>query len=222
MRLEEMGYEPILCPAISLRTLPETPLPAQDGLAGLIFTSANGVLYFCQRSKDRSLPAWCVGPATAQAAREAGFGDVRNAMGDADRLAAFIETKASPEDGQLLHVANSAAGGQLADRLRQAGFKVGFAPLYAPSPAPVLTTEAAEALERGEVCAVLFHSAKGAEAFADLVSATGFDLRAAHAVGVSQKALGPVADLDWAGLTAPGEPNESALLAALQHVLTPA
>lgn len=221
-RLEAMGYEAMVSPAITLEALPDTPLPETSDLAGLVFTSANGVLHFCQRSKDRSLPAWCVGPATAQAARTAGFVEVRNAMGDADRLAAFIEANAAPEDGQLLHVANSAAAGQLAERLRQAGFTVAFAPLYTPSPARALSAQAAEALGRGHVCAVLFHSAKGAAAFAKLVSLAEFDLRGAHGIGVSQKALDPVTDLDWAGLTPAQFPNETALMAALQRVLTPA
>ena len=220
--LRELGYVAVVSPAIELLSCPDTPLPEPGGFAGLVFTSANGVRFLAERSPFRAITAWCVGPATAKAAMAAGFRDVRNAMGDAERLAACIAADAAPDDGPLLHVANSAAAGDLAGALRAAGFDVKFAALYRSAPATAFTPEALKALTSGDLDAVLFHSAKGAEAFSRLAVRAGIPLDKVEAVGVSQKALTPVAGLGWAGMTAADAPNETELLAALQRVLTPA
>ena len=43
------------------------------GAQGILFTSANGVAQFVERSSDRTLPAWCVGAITAEDAFDWGF-----------------------------------------------------------------------------------------------------------------------------------------------------
>lgn len=218
-RLAEMGYRPLASPALGLEPVdPPPPLPAGP-LAGLVFTSANGVRAYAERAGDRSPRAWCVGPATLEAARKAGFGDAVSAEGAGDDLADLIIETANPTAGPLLHVANAAAGGQLAARLRQAGFTAHFAGLYHPVPATGFTREAETALRLGGVAAVLFHSAKGAEAFAPL--AAGHDLTGTAAVAVSEKALDPVRRLDWQATASAARPNETALLAALAAALAP-
>ena len=68
-----------------------------DGARGLVLTSANAVRFLPPLPP---LPAWCVGPATAKAAQDAGFAP-RDGGGDA---AALIEvlTRDAPE-GALVH-----------------------------------------------------------------------------------------------------------------------
>ena len=53
----------------------------------LLFTSANGVRALAALTPRRDLPALCVGPATAAAARQAGFVNCFEAAGDARALA---------------------------------------------------------------------------------------------------------------------------------------
>lgn len=221
-RLAVLGYVPVISPAIRLGAIAHAAIPYLGDAVGLIFTSANGVSFFTRLSARRDLTAWCVGPATARAARSAGFQAVCNAAGDAGDLADLIRSEGDPLAGRLIHVANAAAAGQLAKTLQQAGFSVEFAALYESAPAGSLTDEAQAALAAGRVGAVLFHSAKGARAFAALAGASGADLSAVQAVGVSEKALQPVSGMNWAQLRAAHAPNESALISALQQVLTPA
>ena len=220
-RLAAAGYESVVSPVIILRRLEDARLPDLRDIAGLVFTSANGVRFFAQATGQRELTAWCVGPATAQAARAAGFADVRNAMGNAHDLAALIKSQAGTRRARLVHVANAAAAGHLAATLRTAGFEVDFIALYEAVPANELTRQAREAFDAGTISAVLLHSAKGAQAFAGLARAGAIDLDHVHAVGVSHNALAPVAGLGWAGLASAAQPNESALIAALRQVLTP-
>ena len=112
-RVAALGLVPLVSPALSLQAEREVSLPAPETVAGLVFTSANGVRFYSEREPRRDLTAWCVGPSTAQAAREAGFTDVRESAGNARDLAAFIAASATPQDAPLLHVANAAASGVL-------------------------------------------------------------------------------------------------------------
>ncbi len=215
--LRHRGYEPLVSPALSLHPTDPPPELSLAGLQGLLFTSANGVRAFAAMRPERDLTAWCVGPATDAAARDSGFQDRRCAHGDASALADLVGSTADPGAGALLHVANAAAAGRLAESLRNAGFEVRFAPLYTPQPAPAFTAEVETALRTGTLGAVLFHSAKGAAAFAAL--AVGADLSNTRAVAVSDAALEPVGDLNWRGRHVAGAPNEAALLATLDAAL---
>lgn len=216
-RLDGLGIEAVVSPMIALSLAAPLPPLRLDGAQGLLFTSANGVRFFTKVSARRDLTAWCVGPATLEAARGAGF-PARCAHGDADALAGLVISEADPAAGPLVHVANAAAAGTLAARLGTAGFEVRLVPLYRPSPAGALTDPAAGALRAHRVCAVLFHSARGADAFAAL--ARGLDLSQTAAVAISQRAAMPLAGLAWARLILADHPDEDHLMAALSLALT--
>ncbi|MEL6663833.1 MAG: uroporphyrinogen-III synthase [Pseudomonadota bacterium] len=217
-RLETEGYQPIVSPALEIAAL-STSLPDLTGTAGLIFTSANGVRAFALRSDRRDTPAWCVGPATTDAANEEGFTRVRNADGDAENLADFIAGNADPAAGALLHVANDAAAGNLVGSLRDRGFDATFAALYTTRPAEQLSDEARTAFGASKVAAVLIHSAKGAWGFAGL--AKGLDLTDITCVAISARAAAPADALKWREISVAGAPNEDALINALRMACPP-
>lgn len=217
-RLEAGGFSAIVSPALEIRTLNRSLPPLAD-ISGLIFTSANGVRAFCDQSGEREFTAWCVGPATADSAAEAGFTDIRNADGNADDLASFIIRNAGSGSATLLHVANDAAAGEVVKTLRNAGLDAEFAALYSTRPAERLTREAGEALAAGQVSAVLIHSAKGAAGAAPLLADYG--LKRINLVAISQKAAAAIAQLEWKRVVIAGAPNEDALINALRMCYTP-
>lgn len=88
-RLRDMGFEPIVAPLLSLETL-TPPVPDLASFAALAFTSINGVAAFAALTPRRDRPVFAVGDATAQAAHDAGFADVRSASGDLRDLARLI------------------------------------------------------------------------------------------------------------------------------------
>ncbi len=71
-------------PLLSVRFHDGPPL-ALDGAQAILATSANGVRALARRSRARDLPVFAVGPQTAEAAREAGFANVKSADGDAEK-----------------------------------------------------------------------------------------------------------------------------------------
>ncbi|NKX45311.1 uroporphyrinogen-III synthase [Roseibacterium sp. KMU-115] len=135
------------------------------GVSGLIFTSAAGVETFAALTTDRSLPAWCVGDRTAEAARAAGL-TATSAGGDADALVALM-AGARPE-GRLLHLAGVHTRGDVAGRLAAAGLMAEARAIYdqqAVDPGPDL---AAALAHDGPILAPLF-SPRSAKLFARAV-----------------------------------------------------
>ncbi|MEM9667946.1 MAG: uroporphyrinogen-III synthase [Pseudomonadota bacterium] len=211
-RLELLGIPTILSPMIELVRTDES-LPDLSRFAGVLFTSANGVRFFSDLTDKRNLPAWCVGPATFEAAVQSGFEKRYNANGDGVALADYIIAGAAPDHGPLLHVANSAASGDVASRLREAGFEVVFAPIYEARPAKELSDKAARALSADAPVIVLIHSAKGAKAFESAIGRQNIALNLV--VAVSEKAALPLRDLNLMKVEIADTPNEDALIDAL-------
>jgi uroporphyrinogen-III synthase len=93
-RVEAAGLVPLVTPLLETADLADAS-PALDALppsAVLAFTSANGVRAFARLTPRRVLKVWCVGAATAGAARQAGFVDVtlRKDMAGRDRAGAAV------------------------------------------------------------------------------------------------------------------------------------
>ncbi|MGR3591255.1 MAG: uroporphyrinogen-III synthase [Limimaricola soesokkakensis] len=108
------------------------PRPARSP-AALILTSERGA-WGAARMGYTGLPAWCVGPRTAQAARLAGL-DPRPGGGTAETLIAAILK--APDEGPLLHLRGDHQRGDLADRLRAAGRGCDEAVVYAQTARPL-------------------------------------------------------------------------------------
>lgn len=123
------------------------PVPAADAL---LLTSGHGVAAWVEAGGARSIPAWCVGPRTAAAARAAGL-DVRATAADAVALADIVPDDAPP----LLHARGAHTRGGLAGRLRARGLRVAEAVVYDAVAVP-LTEEARRAARAGPVVAPVF------------------------------------------------------------------
>ena len=216
-RLKTQGLLPVVTPMLSLDVIKEAALPPTDQISGLVFTSANGVRTYADREAGRDLTAWCVGPATATAAQQARFQDVRESTGNAVDLAHFISEHSRPSQMPLLHVANTAAAGSLKATLEALGYQTSFVPLYRMQPASTVAGSLTEILEQNRPAMVLIHSAKGASAFADLLGRE--DLKAWTAVGISEPACAPLASLKLDAIYTAETPNEDGLFEALERAL---
>jgi len=216
-RVEQIGHTAILSPVLIMEERSDAVLPSAETLSGLVFTSANAVRAYAGLRHDRFLPAWGVGPATATAARAAGFSDVHESAGNALDLADFIARKTAPTHKPLLHIANAAAKGDLKQRLAVHGFETKFAPLYDMRPAASLSDAAYEVLSQDAPCVLLIHSAKGAQRFAELCQ----DRRLNHliTIAISESAAAPLNRLDLKTIEIAPSPNEDGLFHAMEAAL---
>jgi len=215
------GHDALVAPLLDIVVEPVGPLDL-DGVQGVLFTSANGVRAFAHSQTRRDLPAFCVGDATANAARNAGFAKVESAAGDVEALADLVRAKLDPAAGALVHAAGTAVAGDLAGVLGADGFQVRREKLYRADTATGLPGEAAAALRDGRVDAVTFFSPRTAEIFARLVRAAGLEAALANvaAVALAQSALDIAAEQGcrFKSAIAADEPSEASLLDALDRL----
>lgn len=211
-RLKAAGYTPIVEPVFAIEPI-ETVLPDFDALA---FTSANGVREFAKLSSRRDTPVFCVGARTADEALYVGFGNVASADGDVEALGTLIEDRLL-RSARILHTGNEEARGDLAGRLRAAGFAAEFVAIFraapAPAPGPVL---AAHLAGKPGFDAVLIHSPRGAAILAGFANGSQAALNVA---AISAAAVAPLAAV--AGRTEiASRPDEPSLLSALARLVS--
>ena len=209
-RVREIGHEPVLSTMLTYDYSPLSP-SAFGRAAHLVFTSANGVRALEGLAPLPDVTAWCVGPDTARAAREAGFTDVEEGPGNADDLAGMILSRGPAPGGEFLHIANADAAGELVRKLTEGGLAARFQAAYTTHAARTLSPQAAGALQGAAPVILLVHSAKAARAVAE----TGADLSRAALVAISPAAAQPLTGKAGHGDWIAARPNEEALLAAL-------
>ena len=76
-----------------------------EGVQALLFTSSNGVRAFAALNRNRDLPVFTTGDASARVARSLGYKNVEGADGDVAGLVRLVRQRLKPEDGALFHAA---------------------------------------------------------------------------------------------------------------------
>ena len=169
--LRQAGAEPVVAPMIQLVPLGATPevSAALSNLAQyelLLFTSANAVRCFVEAaSRQKTLAALrprivCVGPATAQAARELDLAVhlVPTQRFDAEGLLEAV-CAAFPLAGRRILLPRAArARDVLPEGLRRAGARVDVVAVYRTEPAPADAGALCARLVRGEIDGLTFTS----------------------------------------------------------------
>lgn len=202
--LRALGMEPVVQPLLTVQPL-SPALPDLSRFAALVFTSLNGVAAYAALSPRRDHPVFAVGDATAQAARDAGFPEVRSAAGDLEDLTRLL-AEAAPSP--LLAVAAETPAGDLTQSLRRAGGRQSVEILTAYRTVPT------GAVAPAAIDAVLIHSPRAA---LELTTRAELSVHTMIAC-ISPAAAAPFQALGRACVVSP-RPNETALLATLQAAL---
>jgi uroporphyrinogen-III synthase len=191
-----------------------------SGAGGLIFTSANGVRAFSATGGAPRGPAFAVGPATAAAARAAGFADVVVGGGDVETLAGALLSfsKTRPGLGEFVHIVGRHEAGDLAGRLAAEGLKVRRALAYEAKPAAGLSPQAMECLTSGARDLFVAHfSIRSAKIFEDLCEKAGIAGRlSAVDAAVLSPAIARSLMFPWRRVVAASSPSPEALIAAIR------
>jgi uroporphyrinogen-III synthase len=164
-RLRAEGCDARAAPVVEYVRLPFT-LPDLAPYQAIAFTSAAGARAF----PACGLPVFCVGDATAEAAQEAGFADVRSADGDAGDLAALIA--GMPGLRRVLHVSGADTARDMTPPLAARGIVLDRVAVYEARLLDALPENVMAVLDAKHVSALLF-SARAATRFAELVTARG-------------------------------------------------
>jgi uroporphyrinogen-III synthase len=197
-RARALGLEAISVPLFTVRPVDWKP-PDPAGLDALLLTSAHAARHAGPRiGAFLTLPCHAVGEATAAAAAQAGFGDVRTGPGDG--AAALASTGA----GRILHLC-----GRDHLPLERAGIEVVRRIVYAADPASTLPPQARDALREGALA--LIHSPRAGALLAALVVQAGL-VRAAIPIAAISADAAAAAGPGWRSVSAAPRPRDEALL----------
>ena len=223
--LKGLGVGALIEPMMSIRIDSRARFDP-SGVQAVLLTSANGARALAAAASDpatRHLPVLAVGPATACAAREAGFDAETTAEGDVDALAALATARLRPEAGRLVHVAGRVTTGDLVFRLNAAGFEAVRLPLYEAIAVRTLSPSARRALETRALAGVVLFSPRSARLFAKLVHESGLEstARALTAFCLSQAVAMAAATLSWQRVCVAAAPRQDSLVASVARTLAP-
>jgi len=220
--LETRGFRHLSAPMLAI-SFPATDTPFDiSPYQALIFTSANGVRAFDRLTNDRSLPALCVGDATARMCRELGFATVQSANGDIHDLATLIRQKIDPSSGPLFHPAARKTAGDLGEMLRNDGFQIDRQTVYEAIASDELSPDVLTALRHHHIDVILFFSPRTAETFVKLVHSYKLedDLSGVSAICLSPAVQSKISDLTWHRTYVASQPTQEYLLSLLGSVVT--
>ncbi|CAM2936040.1 uroporphyrinogen-III synthase [Methylobacterium mesophilicum] len=168
--LAARGHAALVAPVLAIGpTGAEPPAGAFDAL---LFTSAHAVPALRDTHRLRGLPVFAVGPRTAERARAAGLGPVREGPGDAAGLAALV-AEGLPAGARLLHATGTARKPEPEAALTAAGFTIVILEAYTADPVPTLPPAVGDALAAGGLDAALHYSRRSAAVALALADGSG-------------------------------------------------
>lgn len=222
-RLEPLGY--VCVPAPMLEIVRVTGgMPSLEGVRSVMATSAHAFAFGPLPDSLKSLPCYCVGSTTADAARQAGFQHVRDAQGDGAALADTIARSGEAvPGGPVLHLAGRDTHPALAEALAGQGVSVTSWVVYEARAASKFPESVFGMLRDPAVpfSAALFFSARTAEIFASLVLRHGLQsgCSGVAAIGISQAAVEPLEVLRWRIVAWSESPTEDGVVARLRDAV---
>jgi uroporphyrinogen-III synthase len=156
------------------------------------------------RPTERALSVLAVGDATAAAAHEEGFADVRSAGGDAAALVALAKQALDPRGGKVLHISGMQVATDIAAALAEAGYTTERHIAY-----DAVATSALPPALHEPIDIVLFHSARAASAYLALGAPLAGRIAACLSPAVAEAARG-----GWTRVVVSPAPRADALLGA--------
>jgi uroporphyrinogen-III synthase len=222
--LRSRGIEPVLAPMLAFQPV---PLRGDDDAVyrGVILTSANAVRAIAVQpalQRLQGLSVFAVGARTAQAARDAGFGNVRSAEGDAGALRELIAAHVAPKRrAALLYLCAADISRDLAGELGLRGIEVVARPVYRMAELDEFPEAAREAFARNTIEAVLHYSRRSAQAFVGAARRAGLEISALALpqICLSEPIAGALRDAGASRLVVAKAPAEADLLDALEQAL---
>ncbi|MDK2768339.1 MAG: uroporphyrinogen-III synthase [Sphingomonas sp.] len=169
-RLKALGHDVVSVPVLGVRPFStEQPELLPDAI---VFTSMNGVRHHPIRAEYKTLPVFAVGNATAGAARDAGYSDVRSASGDVRDLQRLILNDLAPP-ARIVHFGARETAGDLKGFLRRFGYLVERRIVYTAQ-AVAIRWLLQVRTELPSIDGILVHSPRAAERVARVLAGTSW------------------------------------------------
>jgi uroporphyrinogen-III synthase len=225
--LRTRGFEVLRAPMLRFEPVPFHD-DADENYGAVIVTSANALRAIAPHltgSRLLKLPLFAVGEHTASAARDAGFGEVLTANGDAaalrDLVLGSVKAKQLKKASTLLYLAGADLARDLAGELGEKGFTVVTHTTYRMIPASSLPREICDAFVANRIEAVLHYSRRSARAFLEAARSGGVEISALALPQccISAAVAAILRDAGATQVTTAAQADENALFEALSRAL---
>ena len=222
--LRARGFDVLLAPMLRFEPVPLRQQHLGEDYAAVIVTSANALRAVEAQlagSGLLDLPLFAVGDRTAAAAREAGFGTVVSAGGDAGDLRDLVQKAKRLRARPLLYLAGADLSHDLAGELSEHGFTVVTQTTYRMAASSDLPSDVLDAIADNRVEAVLHYSARSATAFIGAVRAAGVEISALALPQccISATVAATLRDAGASRVTVASTPDENSLFQAVDRAL---
>ena len=220
-KLIALGHDVITAPLLEVEFLDPGPLPLA-GAQALLATSRNALRALSeggQLDAVLDLPLYVVGGATADKARELGFGKIHQGPGTAQELLPLIASECAQDDGALIHLAGERMAFDLKSALEDEDFEVSQPILYRINMADSFAEGARNALAGGTLDGVIMMSPATAQTYLALVDAPEMQAIARKLTYfcMSHNVAEPLKALVDARILISSRPREDDLLALIGH-----
>lgn len=219
-RLQALGHQPLLLPLAQAEHFPGTALAAlAKPHAAIALTSAEAVRVLAELGANldayKAKSCFCVGEATARAARDLGFTAVQAAEGTGKSLAVLIAATPSAHRAPLLYLAGSPRSEGFEATLRQLQIDHVTVECYRMQPVAHPPGLLAKLTSDGMLDAVLLYSHDTARRFAALLVEAGLDPAAFSPRYLCLSAAVAAALPEGAPVEIAARPDEESLLSLL-------
>jgi uroporphyrinogen-III synthase len=209
------GHEPVFAPLSHIRY--QTPEPPPGQPAATIFTSKNAIRALEDVAWAKSLhrlPAYCVGAATAEAARQAGFLHVVAGGGTGAQLAEHIAWMHRPGSAPLLYLTGEHLAFDMQQTLAARGLTVWRRIVYHNALVQSLSLPVTVGLQKDFFDAIIFMSPRTARHFVHLAENAGVGDHAARLrfLCLSDQIAAALAPLQPEHVAVAARPSQDALL----------
>jgi len=195
------GFSPLIEPLLEISSVAHDLLPKD---AVLIFTSKNGVDHaVCAGQR-----AICVGDATAEKARAAGFKDVVSVDGTSADVTAWIKAHLKTTE-TIFHVSGWHVRGRITEDLKTLGYSAQRVKVYRSVPRPIWPD--------APYSYVALYSPLAAQVFAQ--QAMSRDISELTAVCISQATADELSDLKLKSTLIAHRPREDELIMSIKALL---
>lgn len=215
--LARLGHEALLAPVIDITPVP-TPLPSGPYDA-VLATSFHAFTHGPDmRRLPKRLPVFAVGRRTAEAARAAGFDDVRIGAGDGDGLSTLVSLTL-PRPARVLYLAGRNRKPTLETSLNGVGIRLEVVESYAAIPVDHWPEAVVDRLRDGAIDAALHYSRRSTELALALTERLriGDPFLLLHHACLSADVAEPLLAAGAFAVAVASKPDEASLLALLSQ-----
>lgn len=190
------GFEPVIAPLLKIQSVPDSAPAISDVL---IFTSKNGIDHI----ERHDVPVICVGDATADHARTAGYSDVISVDGTSKDVTTWVKANVK-KSAAVCHISGWHVRGTITEDLAKAGYSATRKIVYRSVPRPIWPET--------RTAYVALYSPLAAKIFADL--AKGGRLSDLNVICISEATADELKGLHLKSVRIADRPREDELIMA--------